>query len=199
MRRIHLLLSRAYATIAENVLKSVHPGLLSHPERKTPAVLPGVLWSFLCVSVILGAGTFHSTPTAQSRSPSGEKGIILVPDVSGDHDDFYVGSRKCAGCHAEIFRSWSHTKHALDFHKHPAPHSGPCKRCHTTGTEHRVGCEACHGPSGTHSYHPELNKHPACRICKIREKCILCHTRSIDPEFNLSRDLRKVAHGRSKK
>lgn len=103
-------------------------------------------------------------------------GFIYRGESRNSYD--YVGSNKCAECHAEeaignqvkIWKSTGHSKAFLrldseigrDVAKKASvadPQKDPgCLKCHTTGggrseltKEEGVGCEACHGPgSGYH-------------------------------------------------
>jgi predicted CXXCH cytochrome family protein len=69
----------------------------------------------------------------------------------------YAGSSACQPCHTDAYNSWKSSKHANMFK--PAPDTPPlCSGCHTTGIdnpeqtykEDDIGCEACHGPGGSH-------------------------------------------------
>lgn len=84
----------------------------------------------------------------------------------------YVGSEKCAGCHAGEFKKWQDTphSHALEALEKKATRpglrnfDGECVVCHTVGFDYRtgyetaektpqlkhVGCESCHGPGSGH-------------------------------------------------
>lgn len=88
----------------------------------------------------------------------------------------YVGSEKCAMCHAQEYKVWKDSKHshameALEkYAKRPSlrQFDGECVVCHTVGfgiqtgykndqdTHHlrHVGCESCHGPGSGHAKNP---------------------------------------------
>ena len=100
-------------------------------------------------------------------------------------------------CHESIHQKWQKTAHAIEFKEDTAPasHDGHCGRCHMTGEkENCVGCEACHGPSGTHALNPESSIRPECVVCDMQRQCIRCHTRSISPTFRFKSALKKVNH-----
>ena len=89
----------------------------------------------------------------------------------------FVGSAKCAGCHAAEFAKWGDTPHSHALEtlekkaKKPAgrDHDGECVVCHVVGLEYdtgfvsadktpllkHVGCESCHGPGSGHSAEPK--------------------------------------------
>lgn len=124
--------------------------------------------------------------------------VKILPGTGEYREDFYAGSSNCAGCHPEYYAGWIETEHARAFVNAdgPSPHGGSCKRCHSTGdNEAGVGCEACHGPSGTHSLKPDSDIAPECVFCEIKKQCIRCHTQTIDPDFSMRRGLEKVGHG----
>ena len=122
-------------------------------------------------------------------------GHVVVPGYKETRDDFYAGNESCKACHLIIFDRWSLTSHAsprsVTKHTNP-PHTGNCKRCHTQPT---IGCEACHGPSGTHANQPQSSIKPECLSCDIQKQCILCHTRSVDERFDLRSAIKQVDHG----
>lgn len=88
----------------------------------------------------------------------------------------FVGSDKCAACHAAEYKTWKETKHSHAFEAltdHAVKPSlrqfdGECIVCHTVGfqfaggfvseqkTPHlkHVGCENCHGPGELHVSQP---------------------------------------------
>jgi len=89
----------------------------------------------------------------------------------------YVGSEKCAQCHAAEYKVWKEAKHshayeALEkYAKRPKNQqfNGECLQCHTTGFDYaggyvdekttptlkNNGCENCHGPGSAHSAKPD--------------------------------------------
>lgn len=97
----------------------------------------------------------------------------------------YVGSERCADCHAHAHAIWDDAKNkglkhsrALDTlvnAKNPGLRhfDGECLQCHTTGFKHttgyndpnidarkkgllhHVGCESCHGPASAHVNNPD--------------------------------------------
>ncbi len=126
-------------------------------------------------------------------------GLTFKQDITIRQDDYYSGSVTCIQCHSSIYQRWKDTPHAHHFDEtyQSPPHIGRCSACHITGvSETAVGCESCHGPSGTHSKAPTSSITPRCRVCEIRKQCIRCHTRAIDPDFQFPAALRKVDHGK---
>ena len=150
--------------------------------------------------------TFHATVVQDARkNPSAILGDFSVPNLGftiddvdytiGGHwdqrymkkigDDYYVlpklwsvQSRKW-----RPYNVWSWRKR---------PYSRFCKGCHVTGydpttgvvAEHRVGCEACHGPGGAHV--EAQGEGPIVNPAKLPEDrramvCAACHVRGRDP------------------
>jgi len=128
---------------------------------------------------------------AHSKTPAG----VALP--GGDpRDQGYVGWQRCAGCHPDITEAWRKTRHAgaydsladkgQQFNQH-------CLSCHVTsvisGAEPyiltlpedlmQVGCEACHGPGGTHA---ENSATPMPQKPE-QEVCLRCHTADQDDNF----------------
>jgi hypothetical protein len=89
----------------------------------------------------------------------------------------FIGSDKCATCHAAEWDKWKTTKHAhaLDSLEKTARRpsqrnfDGECVVCHTTGFGYKtgyrddltttmlkhIGCESCHGPGSGHAAEPK--------------------------------------------
>jgi 2',3'-cyclic-nucleotide 2'-phosphodiesterase (5'-nucleotidase family) len=129
---------------------------------------------------------------------------------AGSH---YAGSESCNLCHADIADAWAASRHAeaMDSLTRKSRQNDPeCLSCHVTGMENRasagfvqvskdhpmagVQCEACHGPGADHLRNPEKFN-----MQSVTENtCTRCHTQFKDPEFDFSRDLFKVNHGRVK-
>ena len=131
----------------------------------------------------------------------------------------YVGSDRCAPCHAELHRTWSESAHAraLDAlrqrHKDQEP---ACLSCHTTGYgelsgyrgaatpgQASVGCEVCHGPGSDHvAAPPSLARAtiyglaPACATCQAEATCRTCHDAANDADFKMPAALRTMVHGK---
>ena len=92
-------------------------------------------------------------------------------------DLVYVGSEKCAACHAGEHAKWKDTPHSRamdDLEKKPKRPAlrnfdGECVVCHTVGFGYKtgyrddlttpllrhVGCESCHGPGSGHAADPK--------------------------------------------
>jgi hypothetical protein len=111
----------------------------------------------------------------------------------------YVGSNKCASCHADQVKTWQKTKHAKawsslqgDEVKNP-----DCVKCHVTGygkpggftsqeatpALRNVGCEVCHGPGSAHIDAaldiPDSGQWDKKNI-KTPTNCVQCHNTHID-------------------
>ena len=127
----------------------------------------------------------------------------------------YVGSDKCAACHASAFKLWKESKHghawetlveaeAGDRYGWPVTHYPDCVACHTVGYGEKsgfvspektpglrgVGCEECHGPASDHIRNP---------IGAVLGKvdvgtCRDCHDFEQTPDFDYSERWQKIAH-----
>jgi 2',3'-cyclic-nucleotide 2'-phosphodiesterase (5'-nucleotidase family) len=126
------------------------------------------------------------------------------------HGD-YVGTARCAGCHAAEATQWRTTAHAnayktlLDAHRHYQPR---CVVCHVVGFGTRTGfrlgsrderlagvqCEVCHGPGGDHVAHPGAGT-----IARAvpESTCLECHTPDHSDHFAYADRLPLVAHRRA--
>ena len=77
----------------------------------------------------------------------------------------YIGTKNCAVCHFEKYKTWKLEKHAKAFDILPDKYreDKSCLKCHTTGYNEESGyktiadthlagtsCEACHGPGSKH-------------------------------------------------
>jgi hypothetical protein len=130
----------------------------------------------------------------------------------------YVGSDRCAPCHAEVYRAWSESPHARAVEtlagakkdEDPA-----CLTCHTTGygelSGYRgkgtpghagVGCESCHGPGSDHVAAPAslaratiYGLQPDCPTCQVEATCRTCHDAANDKDFKMPAALRTAVHG----
>lgn len=107
----------------------------------------------------------------------------------------FVGSKKCRLCHLKEYKTWSATRHAVNFDSlEGAEREDPdCVRCHTTGYGRpggfvsvaetpdltNTGCESCHGPGSEHiaagkkvkagvEWEKKINRTP-------QNACIGCH------------------------
>ena len=117
----------------------------------------------------------------------------------------FVGADACAGCHADIARSWRKTAHAraLASLGRREASSPRCRACHATGDAPLgrselpgVQCEACHGPGA--DYAPDdvmrdralslaLGLHDLASPARRTALCMRCHRAStrlapFDPE-----------------
>jgi len=112
----------------------------------------------------------------------------------------YVGSARCAQCHANIHNNWSATLHAKAFESLEAigqESNANCIGCHvvgfgeeggfvdraTTNVLAGVGCEACHGPAREHAENAsdETLRPPKNIASSI---CGQCHTGEHHPNYD---------------
>jgi predicted CXXCH cytochrome family protein len=128
--------------------------------------------------------------------------------VHSEEPGTYVGSKKCAGCHSAVNKTWQNTRHAkaIESLKKTGQENLPdCFKCHVTGYEKDGGfidneltpemagvqCEVCHGPGKLHTTNPMNNK----MIKEAGETiCRQCHTKGQDPGFNYAEKVKQV-HG----
>jgi hypothetical protein len=114
----------------------------------------------------------------------------------------YVGPIYCNACHDEKVSSWMKTGHATAFEtlkdaggNVSASNMQNCAVCHSVGYGKGgfvsvtntpdlagVGCEACHGASGTHAFVSERKYHPVATIAA--EVCGGCHTTATYPTYD---------------
>jgi predicted CXXCH cytochrome family protein len=107
---------------------------------------------FFGVSLLLGAAFGLAKPVGAAQATSAPP-----VQVSGD----YSGPETCKECHADIYNTWSTTRHAQAFSSPIFQRdwvkeggSGTCLPCHTTGfnttdntyAHEGITCESCHGP-----------------------------------------------------
>jgi len=128
-----------------------------------------------------------------------------VIQVSEDMQARYIGNKKCAACHTEVYSSWEKTSHAASFKplvEKKAEKNAGCLNCHATGvglpggysdeaeTLNNVGCEACHGPGSLHAAAPSklvINTIPSEALCKA------CHAK-FSPKFEYTEWVKKGVH-----
>jgi hypothetical protein len=150
--------------------------------------------------------TFHATVVQDAKAnPSAVKGDFKAPGLGftlkeveytiGGHrdqrymkrigDDYYV-LPKLWSVQARVWRPYN------VFGWKKMPYGKFCKGCHVTGyapeknvtAEHRVGCEACHGPGKEHAASPGKGSivNPRKLTDDRREMiCAACHVRGTDP------------------
>jgi hypothetical protein len=94
----------------------------------------------------------------------------------------YAWAESCKSCHADIYDSWSKTKHSRTLDRLSMDEQQQnCVGCHTTGgvgklevdgkfVNKGVQCEGCHGPGAAHVADPTnkagLSKTPPARVCE---------------------------------
>lgn len=122
--------------------------------------------------------------------------------------DTYVGSRTCAACHVEEYRSWSLTHHSVAFFslKDEQTWSRPeCVSCHVTGwgkvggytslaetpEQIHVGCEQCHGPAGGHGKARPVFKN---EVEAYGPTCLACHDKKHSIGFTVEKGLPLAGH-----
>lgn len=126
-------------------------------------------------------------------------------------DERYVGAKACAKCHQKIFDIWSDGPHsgALEIlKKQNAQHDPACLVCHVSDyqavdgfisedeTPHMapITCELCHGRG---SIHVEKGGEGADAPLVVPDapRCITCHDRYNDPQFDYREQWPKIQHG----
>ena len=111
---------------------------------------------------------------------------------AGAQADRYAWADACKSCHADIYDSWSKTKHSRTIDRlSSSEQQQDCVVCHTTGgmgklevdgkfVNKNVQCEACHGGAAAHAADPTnktgLTKTPPARVCEA------CHNEK-SPRF----------------
>jgi len=104
-------------------------------------------------------------PSLLAMRDTREKGAEPAPPTG----QCYTGTKPCASCHYQQFRTWRPTSHAASLVGMPAKYvnDGECLKCHLTGFGAPCGyttgsspsvfcnlssvtCEACHGPGSKH-------------------------------------------------
>lgn len=131
--------------------------------------------------------------------------LIMTPDTQPTTGNSgitgqYVGSTRCAQCHASVHSNWSETLHAGALDTLKAINQGEnanCIGCHTVGFGEEggfvdeattfdlagVGCEACHGPAKQHVENvQDASLRPAKNIAA--SVCGQCHTGEHHPNFD---------------
>lgn len=126
--------------------------------------------------------------------------------------DHYNGSLVCSTCHADAYRSWGLTFHAVALYslKEEGQREDPkCVGCHVTGygaaTGYvdmkttpelaHVGCEQCHGIAGGHGKLRPPIKDPA---AAYGPTCVACHDKGHSIGFSVEKGLPLAAHGKNR-
>jgi hypothetical protein len=133
------------------------------------------LASALVVAVAFTRGAAQTTqdppvPATQQEQPAAKQ----APG--------YAWAEACKSCHADIYDSWSKTKHARTLDRlSTGEQQQNCITCHTTGgvgkleidgkfVNKGVQCEGCHGPAAAHVADPTtktgLAKTPPAKVCE---------------------------------
>ena len=150
--------------------------------------------------------TFHATVVQNVKeNPSAIVGDFRVPDLPFTREDveYTIGGhwdqrymKKIGDDYFVLPKLWSVASQTWRPYNvwgwRKMPYSKYCEGCHVTayepesGTvaEHRIGCEACHGPGKAHSdsEDPGTIVHPG-KLADDRRKmvCAACHVRGRDP------------------
>jgi cytochrome c554/c'-like protein len=124
----------------------------------------------LVATAVLSAGAAGRLPARAQAAPG----------------EGYAWADACKSCHAAIYESWSHTKHARTINRlNAADQQKDCIGCHTTGpggkiekdgkfVNSNVQCESCHGAAAAHAADPTVRT-GLVRRAKI-EVCAACHS-----------------------
>jgi len=110
----------------------------------------------------------------------------------------YTWSAACKECHAEVYDSWSRTKHAKTIGRLNAEErkaGGECIGCHVTGPKEpimadgemvnaNVGCESCHGAGRAHVEAAKAGEAAKAKLVKKPQApvCETCHNAK-SPKF----------------
>ncbi len=160
-----------------------------------------ILSRVFCLAVLLTGGAacgLHGIPD-ENQTPVNEgdrSEFVVLPGQREQRKDFFAGAERCSDCHHSIYERWLKTAHAQPqpmSDNEKKPHEGSCIRCHMQPV---IGCEACHGPSGTHAANPGSSVKPECISCDIQKQCIRCHARAVSVDFNLRGAMKQIDHGR---
>ncbi len=142
---------------------------------------------------------------AALRKVVDEKNLLKPPEDVPPGGFIYVGSSRCAECHAPQKKQWRGTTHAAAYAslEDAGRETDPeCIGCHVTGYGFRggfvagqkparlnVGCEECHGPGEGHAQSPTIKTAP------INENtCSRCHDAERSPSFDYAAYLEPVTH-----
>lgn len=226
------------------VIGAMHAEPPREPELVdgVPFVHPGIRGRFMLdVTLARIDGTpritrYHAFPLEGSRTAEGAladddvEALILAhrfevaedgtreamaerrPTASGAE---YVGTPRCASCHAAAHEKWQESKHAAAWetlataqesgrYAWPVDRYPDCVACHSVGYGEvsgfvnperspgleAVGCESCHGPGSRHVANPI--EHKMGRIGA--ESCLRCHDFEQSPNFDYAERWRVIEH-----
>jgi hypothetical protein len=136
----------------------------------------------IAAAAVLSAGvTGRAYPAAQDAPAS-----QAAPAAQAAPGEGYAWADACKSCHADIYASWSRTKHARTITRlSGADQQKDCIGCHTTGkggkiekdgkfVNANVQCESCHGAAAAHAADPTVRT-GLTRKPKV-EVCTACHS-----------------------
>jgi hypothetical protein len=131
-------------------------------------------------SVIVAAVAFTSGTAQTTQDPPAATTQQEQP--AAKQAPGYAWAEACKSCHADIYDSWSKTKHSRTVDRLSTDEQQKeCIGCHTTGgvgkleidgkfVNKGVQCESCHGPGAAHAADPAnragLSKTPPARVCE---------------------------------
>lgn len=156
-------------------------------------------WASMIVAAAAVAFTSGAAQTPQEPQGAGAK-----------PEDRYAWAEACKSCHADIYESWSKTKHSRTLDRLSAgEQQQECIVCHTTGgmgkleiegkfVNRGVQCEGCHGAAAAHVADPAnkvgLAKTPSAKTCEG------CHN-SKSPHFRgfVYQGMSRLSHAIPKK
>ncbi len=140
-----------------------------------------------------------------AKAVAGEEKPAKAAADEGKPAHEFVGSKKCKGCHKDVYASWIETTHAKTFDvlSDEEKKNEACISCHSTGTLadgtliEGVGCEACHGPGKDYksakimsrkkwAADPETHKKMAIDaglIYPVEATCTTCHKEEGNKNF----------------
>ena len=122
----------------------------------------------------------------------------------------FVGEEQCKTCHAEQYKVWQESEHAIAFEDLEVVQKSfdpECIQCHTVGfnvqggfvdiniTSHlmNVQCENCHGAGKEHAL-SSGQKPVANKGWSKEQMCQQCHVQKHSPSFSVEKYWPKIAH-----
>lgn len=172
----------------------------SNPHHRMLA-LSALLPLLACAALVLGGCPIFGDGGDNSNDNTSNSNDNTAPPPPGDSGltGKYIGSHRCATCHANIHSTWDATLHpgALDTLEAIGQGTNSvCLPCHTVGFGQPggyvdrattnslagVGCENCHGPGGDHvaNINDESLRPPVNIASSV---CGTCHTGEHHPNY----------------
>jgi hypothetical protein len=110
----------------------------------------------------------------------------------------YISAQSCGKCHLPQYMRWVNSAHAHTTDRLVSMQNqfdAGCLSCHATGKGSAilpdVQCEQCHGPAADHLLKPGKGYG---HIADLKALCSACHTKQINPTFNVQASWAKIKH-----